>query len=58
MAGDVVLRIDGTPTTTLGFGGSIERIRGSQDTTVSLEVKRASSRVVELVTTPRRRIAR
>jgi hypothetical protein len=57
VAGDLVLRIDGTPTSTLGFGGAIERIRGSQDTTVSLEVKRASG-VVELVTTPRRRVAR
>ena len=55
--GDLVLRIDGTPTSTLGFGGAIERIRGSQDTTVALEVKRASG-VVELVTTPRRRVAR
>jgi hypothetical protein len=57
VAGDLVLRIDGTPTSTLGFGGAIERIRGSQDTTVSLEVKRASG-MVELVTTPRRRVAR
>ncbi len=57
VAGDLVLRIDGTPTSTLGFGGAIERIRGSQDTTVALEVKRSSG-VVELVTTPRRRVAR
>lgn len=55
--GDLVLRIDGTPTSTLGFGGAIERIRGGQDTTVALEVKHASG-VVELVTTPRRRVAR
>jgi hypothetical protein len=57
VAGDSVLRIDGVPASTLGFGGAIERIRGSQDTTVLLEVKHSSG-AVELVTTPRRRVAR
>lgn len=57
VAGDVMLRVDGLPTATLGFAGAIERIRGTQDTTVALEVRRASG-AVEVVATPRRRVAR
>ncbi|MBL8923718.1 MAG: carboxypeptidase regulatory-like domain-containing protein [Myxococcaceae bacterium] len=55
--GDLVLSIDGTPTATLGFAGAIERIRGAEDTTVTLEVRRQSS-AVESVTVRRRRISR
>lgn len=55
VAGDVVLSIDGASTSTLGFGGSIERIRGAEDTTVSLEVRRASGATERLVV-PRRRL--
>lgn len=57
VAGDVVLRIDGTPVSSLGFAGAVERIRGSEDSTVVLEVRRASGQV-EAVVTPRRRVTR
>lgn len=53
--GDAILEVAGEPVTALGFGGSIEAIRGPEGTTVQLEVRRASG-VVERVRVPRRRI--
>lgn len=55
-AGDVVLSIDGEATARLGFSGSIERIRGEQDSVTTLEVRRAAGAVERLVV-PRRRIS-
>lgn len=57
VAGDLVLSIDGAPTPGLGFAGAIERIRGAEDTSVALEVKRASGEV-QRVQVPRRRVSR
>jgi hypothetical protein len=57
VAGDLVLSIDGAPTPGLGFAGAIERIRGAEDTSVTLEVKRASGEV-QRVQVPRRRVSR
>lgn len=37
--GDRILSVDGTPVTDLGFGGSLERIRGEVGTVVRLEVR-------------------
>ncbi|MFK7988274.1 MAG: carboxypeptidase regulatory-like domain-containing protein [Sandaracinaceae bacterium] len=39
--GDRILSVDGTPVTDLGFGGSLERIRGEVGTVVRLEVRPA-----------------
>jgi hypothetical protein len=39
--GDGVLRIDGVPVVELGFGGSINRIRGPENSRVVLSVRRA-----------------
>jgi hypothetical protein len=55
--GDVVVSIDGRETVALGFGGSIERIRGVEDSQVLLEVRRSSG-ALERVTVSRRRVTR
>ncbi|MCB9596410.1 MAG: carboxypeptidase regulatory-like domain-containing protein [Sandaracinaceae bacterium] len=55
-AGDAILRIDGAPVGGLGFGGSIERIRGPEGTSVRLEVRRAGAEQSEIIAVPRRRI--
>lgn len=56
VAGDQLQSIDGATAATLGFAGSIERLRGAEDATVALEVKRASGEVVR-VQVPRRRVS-
>ncbi|MBZ0118466.1 MAG: PDZ domain-containing protein, partial [Sandaracinaceae bacterium] len=55
VAGDAILEVEGVPVTTLGFGGTIERIRGPEGTQVSLRVRRASG-AIEPIAVPRRRI--
>jgi hypothetical protein len=58
--GDGVLRIDGVPVVELGFGGSINRIRGPENSRVVLSVRRGqagdagSGPVVDVVVTRRR----
>jgi protocatechuate 3,4-dioxygenase beta subunit len=46
--GDAVLAVDGALVTDLGFGESIQRIRGPEGSTVVLRVRRADGAVVEL----------
>ncbi|APR77887.1 Hypothetical protein A7982_03234 [Minicystis rosea] len=53
--GDVLLAVDGASVATLGFDGSIQRIRGPVGSTVRLTLRRASGAVVE-VAAERRRI--
>jgi hypothetical protein len=55
--GDVIVSIDGRETVALGFGGSIERIRGVEDSQVLLEVRRSTG-ALERVTVARRRVSR
>jgi len=52
--GDEILAIDGVATTTLGFEGSIQRIRGPEGTFVTLTIRREGS--TSSVAVPRRRI--
>ena len=55
--GDGVLSIDGEAASALGFAGGVERIRGPEDTTVTLEVRRADGTVARLPV-PRRRVTK
>jgi hypothetical protein len=57
VTGDLVVRIDGAQTSSLGFAGSIERIRGAEGSQVVLEVQHAGG-ALERVTVTRRRIVR
>jgi C-terminal processing protease CtpA/Prc len=41
--GDVILRIDGRPVGELGFGGSVDAIRGAEGTSVLLTLRRGQS---------------
>lgn len=52
-----LVSIDGANVVTLGFAGSIERLRGAEDTTVVVEVRDASGLTRRVVVT-RRRVAR
>jgi len=54
--GDGILAVDGVSVVDLGFQGSIERIRGPENTTVRLTVRRAETGQVEIIEVPRRRI--
>lgn len=54
--GDAILAIDGAPVGGLGFGGSIERIRGPEGTAVRLEVRREGAAASETIAVMRRRI--
>ncbi len=53
--GDLLVGIDGERALTLGFSGSVDRIRGPQNSTVHLAVRRADGTTLEL-DVPRRRI--
>jgi predicted metalloprotease with PDZ domain len=55
-SGDAVTSVDGTPVVDLGFGGSINRIRGPEGSTVRLGVRRRGRETVEVVDVPRRRV--
>lgn len=55
--GERLVSIDGTNVVTLGFAGSIERLRGAEDTNVVVEVRDASELTRRVVVT-RRRVAR
>jgi hypothetical protein len=57
LAGDLVVHIDGARASSLGFAGSIERIRGAEGSQVVLEVQRAGG-ALERVTVTRRRVVR
>jgi hypothetical protein len=57
VVGDVVVSIDGQRASTLGFAGSIERIRGAEGSQVLLEVQRQGG-ALERVTVTRRRVVR
>jgi C-terminal processing protease CtpA/Prc len=46
--GDAVLAVDGVLVTELGFGESIQRIRGPEGSVVVLRVRRGDGTVVEL----------
>ncbi len=54
--GDLVLAVDGTPVTTLGFGGAIDRIRGQEGSTVTLSVRRRGAERASSVVITRRRV--
>jgi len=54
--GDLVLAVDGTPVTTLGFGGSIDRIRGQEGSTVTLSVRRHGAEEASNIVITRRRV--
>jgi hypothetical protein len=54
---DLIVTIDQVPAAQLGFAGSVERIRGPQDSTVLLEVRRAGGHL-ERVSVPRRKVTR
>lgn len=55
--GERILSIDGTSVASLGFAGSVERLRGAEDTTVVVEVRQASGLTRRVVVT-RRRVVR
>lgn len=55
VAGDGIFSIGGEPAAKLGFAGGIDRIRGPEGTSVSLEVRRVDGSVATVVA-PRRRI--
>ena len=46
--GDLILALDGTKVTDLGFGGAIERIRGREGTSIILQVRQASGQMLEV----------
>lgn len=52
--GDGILSIDGQPSQKLGFPGAVEKIRGEEGTTLTLEVRRADGTVATIVVTRRR----
>lgn len=54
--GDAVLAIDGIKVTDLGFEGSIQRIRGPEDSSVVLSVRKAGATEVIDIVVNRRRI--
>jgi S1-C subfamily serine protease len=54
--GDSILEIDGTPVTSLGFEGAINRIRGPENSEVALKIRRQGSDAALIVRVPRRRI--
>ncbi len=41
--GDLILRVDGTPVGELGYGGSVDAIRGPEGTTVVLAIRRGET---------------
>lgn len=55
--GERIISIDGVTVTSLGFAGSVERLRGAEDTTVVVEVRQASGLTRRVVVT-RRRVGR
>ncbi|MDX2010080.1 MAG: carboxypeptidase regulatory-like domain-containing protein [Myxococcaceae bacterium] len=57
VVGDVVVSIDGQRVSTLGFMGSIERIRGAEGSLVLLEVQRRGGALERVIVT-RRRVVR
>jgi len=52
--GDEVLAVDGAPVGQLGFAGAVERIRGPEDSTVTLRIRKAGAESELAV--PRRRV--
>lgn len=55
--GERIVSIDGTSVLSLGFAGSVERLRGAEDTNVVVEVRQASGLTRRVVVT-RRRVVR
>lgn len=56
-AGDAIHAIDGVLTASLGFSGSVDRIRGPEGTTVALEVQ-SGREVKRIVQVPRRKLTK
>jgi hypothetical protein len=52
--GDEVHSVDGTPVGTLGFEGTVQRIRGPEGSTVRLQVRSGGGELREVVVTRRR----
>ena len=55
-AGDAIGAVDGVPVAGLGFEGSVQRIRGPENTSVVLLVKKASGGEATNVSVVRRRV--
>jgi protocatechuate 3,4-dioxygenase beta subunit len=55
-AGDAIVAVDGVPVAGLGFEGSVQRIRGPENTSVVLLVKKASGGEATNVSVVRRRV--
>jgi hypothetical protein len=53
--GDAILEVDATPVVTLGFEGTIQRIRGPEGTWIRLRVRREGGRE-QVIVVPRRRM--
>lgn len=54
--GDAIVEVDGQPVEELGFGGSIERIRGPEGSRIRLTVRKAGTEADVAINVPRRRI--
>jgi len=58
VAGDLILRIDGRPVAELGFQNAIQALRGPEDSSVQLQVRRPGPPPSELSLTVYRRLFR
>ena len=54
--GDAILAVDGESVVSLGFEGTIQRIRGPEGTTVSLLIRRGDGGAPAPISVIRRRI--
>ena len=55
-SGDAIVSVDGIPVKSLGFEGAVQKIRGPENTTVTLSVKKANAGEPTNVSVVRRRV--